>query len=380
MVRRLNVDGDGQGDLKGHGGVNRRGVRLPGSSPTGTGRTCSAATTSRYGQFGENFTVEGLADEEVCIGDRYRIGSALFEVSQPRVTCYRVGIRMNEPRMPALLVAHRRPGFYLRVLEEGEVGAGDAIERLERGPEAMTVAEVDGLLYLPGHARRDLVRALRIPALSEGWQGSFRELLEQTPAVAVEPPAWAGLRQMRVAAIEPREHERDLAAPDPGRRRARAARAARPVPDGAPATGPRRRAAAAHLLAVGRLRAPTSYRISVKREPHGAASGYLHTGCASATSSRPARRAAPSCCVRAIARSCSSAPGSGRRRCWRCCTCSPPRARRGRCGGCTALATAPSTRSGRRPPRCSPSSRRAPRRVLQPSRPGTIGTSTSPDG
>ena len=105
-----------------------------------------------YGQFGENFTVEGLADDEVCIGDRYRIGSALFEVSQPRVTCYRLGIRMSEPRMPSLLVAHRRPGFYLRVLEEGEVGAGDAIERVERGPEAMTVAEIDGLLYLPGHA------------------------------------------------------------------------------------------------------------------------------------------------------------------------------------------------------------------------------------
>ena len=81
--------------------------------------------------------------------------------------------------MPALVVAHHRPGFYLRVLEEGEVGAGDAIERVERGPEAMTVADVDALLYLPGHAPRDLTRALRIPALSEGWQGSFRDLLEQ---------------------------------------------------------------------------------------------------------------------------------------------------------------------------------------------------------
>ena len=146
-----------------------------------------------YGQFGENFTVEGLADDEVCIGDRYRIGSALFEVSQPRVTCYRVGIRMREPRMPALLVAHHRPGFYLRVLEEGEVGAGDEIERVERGPEAMTVAEIDALLYLPGHARRDLARALRIPALSEGWQGSFRELLEQAGRGGTATrPAWTG--------------------------------------------------------------------------------------------------------------------------------------------------------------------------------------------
>src|SRR5689334_24448389 len=108
---------------------------------------------------------------------------------------------MSEPRMPALLVAHRRPGFYFRVLEEGEVAAGDAIERVERGPEAMTVAEIDALLYLPGHARRDLVRALRIPALSEGWQGSFRELLEQG-GDAVEAPAWPGMRQMRVAGID----------------------------------------------------------------------------------------------------------------------------------------------------------------------------------
>src|SRR5215470_2713298 len=82
-VRRLNIDGDGQGDLAGHGGEQR--------------------ADFVYGQFGENFTVDGLADAEVCIGDRYQIGTALFEVTQPRVTCYRVGIRMNEPRMPTLL-------------------------------------------------------------------------------------------------------------------------------------------------------------------------------------------------------------------------------------------------------------------------------------
>ena len=86
-----------------------------------------------YGQFGENFTIEGLSDAAVCIGDRYRIGSAVFEVTQPRVTCYRVGIRMNEPRMPALLVAHGRPGFYFRVLEEGEVEAGDEITQVASG-------------------------------------------------------------------------------------------------------------------------------------------------------------------------------------------------------------------------------------------------------
>jgi MOSC domain-containing protein YiiM len=81
------------------------------------------------GRFGENFTVAGLSDHEVCIGDRFRIGSALLEVTQPRVTCFKVGIRLEEPRMPALLTGHGRPGFYLRVLEQGDVGAGDAIDK-----------------------------------------------------------------------------------------------------------------------------------------------------------------------------------------------------------------------------------------------------------
>ena len=130
-----------------------------------------------YGQFGENFTVDGLSDAEVCIGDRYRIGGALFEVTQPRVTCYRLGIRMNEPEMAALLVKHGRPGFYFRVLEEGEVEAGDEITQVASGPERMSVSEIDALLYMPGHPRDRLERALRIPALSAGWRRSFEALL-----------------------------------------------------------------------------------------------------------------------------------------------------------------------------------------------------------
>ena len=131
-------------------------------------------TDFSYGQFGENFTVDGLPDGEVCIGDRYRIGSAVFEVTQPRVTCYRVGIRMNEPQMAALLVSHGRPGFYFRVIEEGEVEAGDEIVQVAAGPERMTIAEVNALLYKPGHPRSQLERALRIPALSAGWRSSFQ--------------------------------------------------------------------------------------------------------------------------------------------------------------------------------------------------------------
>ena len=128
-----------------------------------------------------SFTVEGLSDEEVCIGDRYRIGSALFEVTQPRVTCYRVGIRMDEPRMAALLVERHRPGFYLRVVEVGEVAAGDEIVKVSNGPGRVSVAEADALLYLPGHSHAQLERALRIPAFPAGWRSSFQALLQQSP-------------------------------------------------------------------------------------------------------------------------------------------------------------------------------------------------------
>ena len=209
MVRRLNIDGDGQGDLHGHGGENRAVYVYQVAAYRYWERELGRSDFT-YGQFGENFTVEGLADSEVCIGDRYRIGSALFEVTQPRVTCYRIGIRMNEPRMPALLVEHGRPGFYFRVLEEGEVEAGDEIVRVVAGPEGITVAEIDALLYLPGRPRTELERALRIPALSAGWRGSLEALLEQERsgtaatgnaglALSSPPPAWPGFRALRVA-------------------------------------------------------------------------------------------------------------------------------------------------------------------------------------
>src|SRR5580698_6056902 len=178
QVRRLNIDGDGQGDLAGHGGEHRAVFVYQMDSYRYWERELKRSDFT-FGQFGENFTVEGLADSEVCIGDRYRIGSTLFEVTQPRVTCYRVGIRMDEPRMAALLVAHHRPGFYFRVLEEGEVGAGDDIVQVAEGPERLSVAAADALLYLPGATKQELARALRIPALSPGWKYSFDALLQQ---------------------------------------------------------------------------------------------------------------------------------------------------------------------------------------------------------
>lgn len=150
MVRRLNIDGDGQGDLDGHGGENRAVLFYQVASYDHWAAELGRDDL-KPGALGENFTVDGLPDDEVCIGDRYRIGPVVLEVTQPRVTCYRVGIRVGEPRMPALLVSHRRPGFYCRVLAEGEVQAGQDIEKIAAGPERVTVAEIDALLYLPGH-------------------------------------------------------------------------------------------------------------------------------------------------------------------------------------------------------------------------------------
>src|SRR6266542_4835568 len=214
-VRRLNIDGDGQGDLAGHGGEHRA-VLVYQIDSYRYWRDYVGGYDFRYGQFGENFTVDGLADDEVCIGDRYRIGEAEFEVTQPRVTCYRVGLRMREPRMAALLVAHGRPGFYLRVLTQGRVEAGDEIVKVAAGPQRMTVAEMSALLYLPGHARQELARALTIPELSPGWKTSLRALLDQadgeqgratgnsglTTVAGGPPPAWAGFRPLRVVGVD----------------------------------------------------------------------------------------------------------------------------------------------------------------------------------
>jgi len=280
-VRKLNVDGDGQGDLAGHGGEQRAVFVYQTDSYRYWERELKRDDFV-HGQFGENFTVQGLSDDEVCIGDRYQIGTAVFEVSQPRVTCYRVGIRMNDPRIPALLVSHHRPGFYFRVLEEGEVQSGDEILKVASGPEQMTVAEVSALLYLPSHPRQQLLRALRIPALSVGWQASLQALVDGEPGsgnagliTASPPPAWPGFRRLTVAAIEPESDAViSIRLEDPGG----ALPAARPgqyltlriQPDDGQKS----------LLRNYSLSGPPDagyYRITVKREHEGAASGYLCT-------------------------------------------------------------------------------------------------------
>src|SRR4029079_11593913 len=205
MVRRLNIDGDGQGDLGGHGG-EQRAVMVYQTESYDYWSQVLRRDDLQPGNFGENFTITGLGDDEVCIGDRYRIGQAEFEVTQPRVTCFRVGMRLGEPEMPNLLVAHHRPGFYFRVIEEGLVAAGDEIVRTRRGRHELSVADVDALLYLPDRDVDLLRKAFDVPALSPGWQQSFAELLtaNETPSGATAPPigiepGWHGFRALRVA-------------------------------------------------------------------------------------------------------------------------------------------------------------------------------------
>jgi ferredoxin-NADP reductase/MOSC domain-containing protein YiiM/ferredoxin len=284
LARRLNLEGDGQGDLAGHGGEHRA-VFVYQMESYRYWQERLQRTDFVYGQFGENFTIEGMADDEVCIGDRYRIGGALFEVTQPRVTCYRVGIRTNEPRMPALLTSSGRPGFYFRVLEEGDVGAGDAIVKVGDGNERMTVTEINALLYSTDHPRDRLERALRIAALSRGWHGSFEALLQSAlqgdatgnaglASAAVASAAAPGFRALKVMAVEPESADvvsLTFASTD-GEPLQRALPGQYVVLRLQPVAGD------PPLFRSYSLSGPLStesYRISVKIEPHGAAGTWL---------------------------------------------------------------------------------------------------------
>jgi ferredoxin-NADP reductase/MOSC domain-containing protein YiiM len=276
MARRLNIDGDGQGDLHGHGG-EQRAVLVYQIESYRHWEKHLGRDDFGYGQFGENLTVDGLPDDEVCIGDRYRIGQAEFEVTQPRVTCYRVGLRLGEPEMPALLVSHHRPGFYMRVITEGRIQAGDRIIKTQAGPHQLTVADIDALLYLPGRDPAKLRAAMQIPALSPGWQQSFRELSEAGGTAGgppePAPPAWAGFRPLKVTRVVSESEAVSsvyLAAADGTRLPAasagqyltlRIAGAGQPAP--------------VRSYSLSSAPGADPYRISVKHEPHGAASSYL---------------------------------------------------------------------------------------------------------
>lgn len=284
MVRRLNVDGDGQGDLGGHGGENRAVLVYQLDSYRHWAKVFGRDDLVP-GMLGENLTVDGLPDDEVCIGDRYRIGDAVFEVTQPRVTCYRAGMRIGEPRMAALLVSHGRPGFYCRVITEGHIEAGQEIVKVSSGPEPVSVAEIDALLYLPGHPRDQLQRALRIPALSPGWRTSLQSLAEQNSAGSAgnvgltgatsPPPAWIGFLPLRVSAVHDESQSvRSVSLSDPDGAPLSEWLPGQsitvrlyPEPGGAPLI---------RNYSLSNQPGSADYRISVKREPHGLASGNIH--------------------------------------------------------------------------------------------------------
>jgi ferredoxin-NADP reductase/MOSC domain-containing protein YiiM/ferredoxin len=283
-VGRLNLDGDGQGDLAGHGGEQRAVFVYQIESYQYWQKQLKRTDLVR-GQFGENFTIEGLPDNAVCIGDRYQIGGALFEVTQPRVTCYRVGIRMNEPRMPALLTSSGRPGFYFRVLREGEVGSGDGIVKVGEAAERMSVAEINALLYSPNHPRDRLERALRIGALPPGWRGSFEALLQSqttgarngnaglAPPAATHPVA-PGFQPLGVTAIHQESADvLSLTMQSPGGHGLPMA-----LPGQYVVLRLQRNAGEPPLFRSYSLSGPLSterYRISAKIEPNGMAGTYL---------------------------------------------------------------------------------------------------------
>lgn len=278
-VRRLNIDGDGQGDAAGHGGENRAVMVYQIDSYRYWEQHLGRDDFS-YGQFGENLTVTGMADTDVCIGDRYRIGTAEFEVTQPRVTCFRVGLRLGRPDMPSLLVEHHRPGFYLRVITEGVIAAGDPILRTASEPHRISVADADALLYLPDPDLQRVREALDIPALSRGWQGSFNDLLAAAadgraiagPTVG-SAPAWSGLRSLRIVDVTPESRTViSLRLADPAGTALPAARAGQYLTVRVPI--PERPVIRSYSLS-GAPDAGT-YRIGVKREENGLASAWLH--------------------------------------------------------------------------------------------------------
>ncbi|MFZ6646112.1 MOSC domain-containing protein [Undibacterium sp. TJN25] len=284
-VGRLNIAGDGQADTVGHGGENRA-VMVYQTQSYRYWEKYLKRPALEIGQFGENLTVDGLADDEVCIGDRFQIGDLILEVTQPRVTCYKLGIRMQYPEIAALLVSHRRPGFYCRVIQEGSIAAGDHIQKIADGAERMTVADIDSLLYSADHPVDLLQRAMKISPLSMGWRESFRALLATdeehhrvgnaalSPSAAI-PAAWLGFRRLRVKSVSSETANVKsfvLVSLD-----------GTPLPDALPGQHltikvslPSQAAPATRNYSLSGPGGTGAYRITIKRESTGGVSRFIH--------------------------------------------------------------------------------------------------------
>jgi MOSC domain-containing protein YiiM len=181
MLGTLNLDGDGQADLVGHGGIYKAAYAYSVENYEYWKRELRRADLT-FGEFGENFTVEGMPEDVVHIGDVFRVGGALVEVTQPRVPCYKLGLKMGLKGFEKTFLASGRVGFDLRVLEAGEVGVGDSLHRVRTDPERITVRKMCYLLYFDPENLEGARRALRVRALSPGWRQSFEARLAKTGA------------------------------------------------------------------------------------------------------------------------------------------------------------------------------------------------------
>lgn len=173
-VDRLNVEGDRQSDLTVHGGADKAVYVYPAEHyPYWAGELPGIELP--WGAFGENFTITGLDEASVHIGDQFAIGSARFIVTQPRMPCFKLAVRFDRPDMVKRFLQSGRTGFYLAVTQEGEVGAGDAITRTHRNPDAITVADIVSLYASDSDNQELLRRVSRLAELPEGWRDYFRK-------------------------------------------------------------------------------------------------------------------------------------------------------------------------------------------------------------
>ena len=175
-VSTLNLDGDQQSDLSVHGGVDKA-VYLYPSEHYSYWRTQLADLDLPWGVFGENFTSEGILEDQVTIGDRLRIGSAEFMVTQPRMPCFKLGIRFNRRDMVKRFLESRRSGFYLSVTREGEVENGNAIEFTEKQKTGVTITDIVNLYTIDSENQDLLRRARELAVLPQSWKDYFRKRL-----------------------------------------------------------------------------------------------------------------------------------------------------------------------------------------------------------
>src|ERR1700758_5546754 len=175
-VRRLNVDGDQQSDLSAHGGADKAVYAYP-AEHYGFWRNELPDAELPWGAFGENFTTEGLLEDEVWIGDRYRVGTVELVVTQPRMPCYKLDLRFARTDIVKRFLKSHRSGFYFAVEREGEVGVGDVIERFARDERRLTVADVVALYATDSENQSLLEHASEHPSLPASWREYFRKRL-----------------------------------------------------------------------------------------------------------------------------------------------------------------------------------------------------------